>query len=602
MAAARMSLARLPRPAPIAVLLALYTALALAYNFAQPPLEPPDEAYQFAYVRHLIETRQLPVVTPGRLSGFHHPPLYYALAAVLAAPFPAADFTLYTTERLNPYQGYRYWEFGVDNKNRYLHGPWDAPRWESTALALRVARLTSVLAGLATVWLTYRLGRLLFDEVHALTAAGLAAGLPMFLAVSGSLQGDAGATLVGAATLWLGARTILHGEWSARRAAVLGALVGLGTLMKLTGLFLAAPVVWAWLDWVAHTRPGVRRAVGHLAGLGAAAALVSGWWFMRNLALYGDPTAMNANLAAFGSQSVAEGVANWGPALGYAWTTFWGRFAHGEVNLPEPVYVCLWAPTLAAAVGAAWRGWRARRAAGPRWRVMAFLAVAGLAHFAALMGYLTLSPTGANARYTFPALPAYMLVAAAGLLAWAPRGRRGAMGLLLVGGMLAFGLAALVGVVIPAYAPPAALTALPPEAKPVNLQLADVAILRGYHVQPAETAPGTAVTLTLYWEPLNQTGRPYSVFVHLINTEDGALLAQRDTFPGLGRYPTTAWTPGQLFADQYRVPLPADTPAAQAYWKVGLWQAETGDYAWVLDAAGAPSDSGVPLGAPLIIR
>jgi hypothetical protein len=82
--------------------------------------------------------------------------------------------------------------------------------------------------------------------------------------------------------------------------------------------------------------------------------------------------------------------------------------------------------------------------------------------------------------------------------------------------------------------------------------------------------------------------------VHLLNGDQ--LIAQRDTYPGLGRNPTVAWQPGRMFADTYAVILPDNAPAGDAEWKVGLWQAESGDYAFLLDAAGQPIDSGLRFG------
>lgn len=90
------------RTQPLWLILAVYTTLALAYNFAQPPFEPSDDQYQFGYIRYLIEQQQLPVAQRGELTGFHHPPLYFMLAALVAAPFPTAGKTLTRTVYWEP--------------------------------------------------------------------------------------------------------------------------------------------------------------------------------------------------------------------------------------------------------------------------------------------------------------------------------------------------------------------------------------------------------------------------------------------------------------------------------------------------------------------
>lgn len=50
------------------------------------------------------------------------------------------------------------------------------------------------------------------------------------------------------------------------------------------------------------------------------------------------------------------------------------------------------------------------------------------------------------------------------------------------------------------------------------------------------------------------------------------MVSQRDTFPGLGRYPTSAWEPGVAFADTYRLHIPETAYAPDAaYVQIGLY-------------------------------
>jgi len=77
--------------------------------------------------------------------------------------------------------------------------------------------------------------------------------------------------------------------------------------------------------------------------------------------------------------------------------------------------------------------------------------------------------------------------------------------------------------------------------------------------------------VTLYWQALARTDQNYAVFVHLLS-EVGTMVAQRDTYPGLGRYPTTVWEPGVAFADTYRVHIPETAYAPDlGYIQVGIY-------------------------------
>jgi hypothetical protein len=79
--------------------------------------------------------------------------------------------------------------------------------------------------------------------------------------------------------------------------------------------------------------------------------------------------------------------------------------------------------------------------------------------------------------------------------------------------------------------------------------------LLGYKVSPTAVCPGGSVDVTLYWRAESRTDRDYAVFVHILS-DAGTIVAQRDTYPGLGRYATTRWEAGVAFADRYRIHLP----------------------------------------------
>ncbi len=142
-------------------------------------------------------------------------------------------------------------------------------------------------------------------------------------------------------------------------------------------------------------------------------------------------------------------------------------------------------------------------------------------------------------------------------------------------GMAALALLALGVYLAPAvrYPPPANLDAA---SQPVDSQFGDVARALAVGVRPETVRPGEPIYVSVVWEPLKQTAAPYNVFVHVID-EEGVLIAQRDTWPGLGRAPTTVWEPGRAFVDTYRVDMPVTAYAPnQAVVRVGLDEPGTG--------------------------
>jgi hypothetical protein len=84
--------------------------------------------------------------------------------------------------------------------------------------------------------------------------------------------------------------------------------------------------------------------------------------------------------------------------------------------------------------------------------------------------------------------------------------------------------------------------------------------LLGYTLDSMIAHPGGDVVVTLYWQALRTMERDWSVFLHLID-QDGIIIAQRDTYPGLGLLPTSRMKQGQTVADRYVIPIPSTSYA-----------------------------------------
>ncbi|MDE3074232.1 MAG: hypothetical protein KGJ86_02285 [Chloroflexota bacterium] len=76
--------------------------------------------------------------------------------------------------------------------------------------------------------------------------------------------------------------------------------------------------------------------------------------------------------------------------------------------------------------------------------------------------------------------------------------------------------------------------------------------------------------LTLLWRDLQPMRVDYTVFVHAI-APSGALLAQHDSQPDDGRFPTSLWQPGDTLSD----PIPLAIPTGASL-QVGLYDLRTG--------------------------
>jgi len=82
---------------------------------------------------------------------------------------------------------------------------------------------------------------------------------------------------------------------------------------------------------------------------------------------------------------------------------------------------------------------------------------------------------------------------------------------------------------------------------------------------------GGQLALTVYWQALAEMETRYTVFVHLVD-ENGQILAQRDSAPRGGNYPTSLWMTGEIISETYTLPL----PEGQYRVRLGFYEPETG--------------------------
>ena len=84
--------------------------------------------------------------------------------------------------------------------------------------------------------------------------------------------------------------------------------------------------------------------------------------------------------------------------------------------------------------------------------------------------------------------------------------------------------------------------------------------------------PGEVIGLTTYWQVVAPLGGDYVVFVHLKPVGNPtANLANRDTQPLLGAYPTSRWKIGEIVTDNPDLALPPSLPPGDYDLELGLY-------------------------------
>jgi hypothetical protein len=541
------------------------------YSWAVPLGEGPDEAGHMAYGLFLAFEGRLPVQralpalsdVPGE---GHQPPLAYALAAPAVVWLPPEERTIFLSA--NP----RFIWAGGTEPAAFLRASRERWPWQGLTLAWHLARAASGLAGAAAVTLTYLAARRLApdDPGLAALAAVLMACNPQLLFVSALVSNDALLAGFGAALLW---HALARPAAPVRWALGAGLLFGLALLTKQSALLLGPLLLWA--AWRVAEGTWRRAAVLTLIWVGVA-VLVAGWWYARNLWLYGDLFGLGLFQTKFATQPFAWGdPAAWAGGLRQLFGSYWARF--GWMSVHPPAWA-LWAYAALCLLAAA--GWALRAARRPPRRSSPWQAPILAATMAGLWTLAFVYTAGLVAwqgRMLFPAAGAIALLLAGGLR----RARRfPALTLALSAGLLAMAAWMPLGVIRPAYS----WVALAPRVAQAELGQPAYAryaaawergvTLRGWRLDGAGH-PGAALPVTLTWHSLEPIPQPWTVFVHLVDAT-GQIVAQSNRQPRDGALPFPLWTAGDWVADTHQIELPAELPAGAYRLRVGLFLPEAG--------------------------
>lgn len=548
-----------------------YVCLALAYSVVNPLFESPDEFNHYDFVRYLIDRHELPVQTLGKQTEYFEPPLYYAISSLVIGAIPVESYTL----QVNPFFGYEAYRFGVDNKALYIHSAQEAFPYHGTALAAHLLRGFSILLGALSLIIAFQALREVFKRpAIALGAVALIAFNPQFVLVSSSISNDNLIILLSMLMTWLAIRIAQSGI-TTRRTLIMAVLTAAAVLTKLS----AALLILVLLAGMLIARTPWRKWLSTLTIVGSIGLLLTGWWFLRNMWLYGEPTGIRMWQQIWGWESVAVNTSDIGVALQNLWTSYWGRFGWGQIVLPYEVYWVLLVIGLLSLIGLVRNLYAQRMRAGsppsgayspdadPRGLGILMMTL-GLVLSVSLW-YGLVNPAGTAGRFWFPAS-----MSIGGLMFYGLRGlyrlRQAQLDKWFVGGMyglmIALSLGSLIGVIGPAYAAPApvSMDEVRRQTRSVDIRFGDAAQLIGYALDRNRLTAGEELHATLCWQPLKSTAANVYFFLHLLGANN-AIVARRESLPGLGRYPSTQWVPDRIFCDNVPLRVEEGVTGAKVY-------------------------------------
>ena len=594
--------------AVVALVLLLFVCLATAYSLATPIFEGYDEKWHYAYVQHIASGRGLPRQPPDQYGHLarqeaSQPPLYYLLASAATWWIPADDLPGLLQE--NPQFAPIPWGYR-DNQNVIVHTDAERFPYRGATLAIHLSRVLSVLMGAGTVYCTYALSRLLFPgkTTLALGAMAVSAFTPGFLFTSALVNNDILVILLSSVALVLLAR-VWTGRISWSVIVLLGLVLGCAALTKLSGLLLwlfaglvLTVVAWRRRDFTLLVRAGLP--VLLLAGL------VSAWWYVRNWTFYGDVTGLNMLLDIMGRREPGFGLWDVLAEFEGIRRSYWALFGWFNVSVSEWLYLAYDLATVAALVGlVAFAVGQIRRRGWPELWSLSFLLTWILLSVVALVRWTLITP-GSQGRLVYPAVSAISILLMRGWLALVPR--RGTIQrwatTAIAAGLLGIALYVPFFVIAPAYASPPLLRRGDAEShvsQELNADFEGKVRLLGFQMDRQEVAPGSLLWVTLCWEGQAELAENLTVFVQLL-LEDDLIAAQKDTYHGLGLYPTSQWPAGVVFCERYplRVADTVPVPGASSALLVGLYD-QRGERLQVYGRDGQPLGDSLRLVGPRVV-
>jgi 4-amino-4-deoxy-L-arabinose transferase-like glycosyltransferase len=252
---------RTPTSAILWAILFVFAAVAVVEVFVVDLRYGPDEPAHFIYVRSIAEDLRLPqwsteVVSTEESAATHqahHPPLYYAVLAVV-----------YTVAKL---------------AGAGFEGIW---------YALRIA---TVLFGIGWIYFSWRLAGELFREgsLAPVAVTAFTAFLPLSTYMSSVINNDVPQAMFFTWALWLLVVFLRTGKLAVMSGIWLGLIIGLSILTKAQGLLLV-PLLALALLMLRNRGRGKGDYTYIYAALAACgtAVLVSGWWFIRSYMMTGQ--------------------------------------------------------------------------------------------------------------------------------------------------------------------------------------------------------------------------------------------------------------------------------------------------------------------------
>ncbi|RMG41228.1 MAG: hypothetical protein D6719_08930 [Candidatus Dadabacteria bacterium] len=393
------------------VILSVFIILACAYSLIAPTFEGPDENVHYRYVKSLLDS------TLPRSEYLRSPPLYYAMAAGLLY-FINHPEKIEVTPRTKKRKGI----------NRFRHRHEEIFPFSGTARAVHLLRLLSVVTGFFTLLVFYRIYRLVFADSPALTltALSISAFLPKFTWMNSVMNNDSLVWLLSALAIYFLIRFV-QTENQIKYLACSGFVTGLAIYTKVNALVIPFSVIL----FIFYYRKFALKSLLREGGVFCALTFIGGGWYLFHriyLGINPDNLHFTSIFKLFTNASTAASIKYVDTATGFS-RLLNGDFLYqrliqmcwsylGWHNITGPVfydyiYSAVLVLALTGLVASIFRHSDNKQII-PDKHIRVFFIIMAIAMTVAMLVYMYENGSG-DARYMFPALPAFVVLLLEGL-------------------------------------------------------------------------------------------------------------------------------------------------------------------------------------------
>jgi 4-amino-4-deoxy-L-arabinose transferase-like glycosyltransferase len=553
----------------------VFVGVAFAYNQATPIFEASDEAWHYGVVREIASGRGLPIQQAGEITTYRQegsqPPFYYLIGAGLISWID--DFDSLSRYSYNPFG-----QIGVPgtttNVNMFRRISLEEFPLTGVALAVHLLRWFSILLGCGTVALTYFVAKALFPGQVTLPilAASFTAFNPMFIFISASVNNDNGVWFLASLIIYtlilivnLDNNTLLIPSWFPSKLLqrqfapwLLGSLIGLAILTKLSGLLLM-PVVVIYLIWRKQHSGSWLQSFQEGLIIASCVLVLTGWWFYRNLILYDDFLGTNMMAEMYGF--VRTGPPTWDELIlewrGW-WYSLWGIF--GAFNIiPGVWFIATINGLVLIAVSGGIASMVRRYLSGVNInKIYITHVLAGSFIFFTLVGnvYWSLNQHASQGRLAIIAVTVFSTYLAAGIISLFGQQLQKVFSIAVVIVLLIGSLLMVKLYIAPRYNVPKYIAY---EEIPADMIVSGATFnkeieLVGYSVLNNTITTDDSLQVTLYWRGKSYMDSDYNLAINVYGygMEN---ISKLDTWPGGGLLPTGEWEPGVIYPDTYVLPI-----------------------------------------------